>query len=56
MSIYTKAVICLILFIAFFSVFAIPMGLGNALNTLMNTAAWLGAVIMTVALTIIMIL
>lgn len=37
-SIYTKAVICLICFAAFFSIFAIPMGLGNALNTLMNTA------------------
>ena len=37
-SIYTKAVICLVLFSAFFSIFAIPMGLGNALNTLMNTA------------------
>ena len=38
MSIYTKAVICLVVFVAFFSVFAVPMGLGNALNTLMNTA------------------
>lgn len=37
-SIYTKAIICLLLFVAFFSIFAIPMGLGNALNTLMNTA------------------
>ncbi len=37
-SIYVKAVICLVCFIAFFSIFAIPMGLGNALNTLMNTA------------------
>ena len=37
-SIYTKAVICLSCFVAFFSIFAIPMGLGNALNTLMNTA------------------
>lgn len=35
---YGKAVICLVCFIAFFSIFAIPMGLGNALNTLMNTA------------------
>ena len=38
MSLYLKAVICLVLFIAFFSIFAVPMGLGNALNTLMNTA------------------
>ncbi len=38
MSLYLKAVICLVLFVAFFSIFAIPMGLGNALNTLMNTA------------------
>ena len=38
MSVYGKAVICLVCFIAFFSIFAIPMGLGNALNTLMNTA------------------
>ena len=37
-SIYVKAVICLVCFLLFFSVFAIPMGLGNALNTLMNTA------------------
>ena len=37
-SIYKKAVICLIFFIAFFCIFAVPMGLGNALNTLMNTA------------------
>ena len=37
-SIYTKAIICLICFVAFFGIFAIPMGLGNALNTLMNTA------------------
>lgn len=37
-SIYTKAVICLIVFVCFFSIFAVPMGLGNALNTLMNTA------------------
>lgn len=37
-NIYTKAVICLVSFTAFFSIFAIPMGLGNALNTLMNTA------------------
>ncbi len=35
---YGKAVICLVCFIAFFCIFAIPMGLGNALNTLMNTA------------------
>ena len=33
-----KAVLCLIWIIGFFSIFAIPMGLGNALNTLMNTA------------------
>ena len=38
LSIYGKAVICLVCFLAFFSIFAIPMGLGNALNTLMNTA------------------
>ena len=37
-SIYTKAVICLICFVLFFAIFAVPMGLGNALNTLMNTA------------------
>ena len=37
-STYGKAVLCLVLFIAFFSIFSIPMGLGNALNTLMNTA------------------
>ena len=36
--IYGKAVLCLVLFLAFFSIFSIPMGLGNALNTLMNTA------------------
>ena len=35
---YVKALICLALFVGFFSVFAVPMGLGNALNTLMNTA------------------
>ena len=35
---YGKALFCLICFIAFFCIFAIPMGLGNALNTLMNTA------------------
>lgn len=35
---YVKAAICLACFLAFFSIFAIPMGLGNALNTLMNTA------------------
>ena len=35
---YGKALFCLIAFIAFFCIFAIPMGLGNALNTLMNTA------------------
>lgn len=38
MSVYTKAIICLACFISFFCIFAIPMGLGNALNTLMNTA------------------
>lgn len=38
MSIYSKAVVCLACFVGFFSIFAIPMGLGNALNTLMNTA------------------
>ncbi|MBO4419050.1 MAG: hypothetical protein J5789_04425 [Oscillospiraceae bacterium] len=38
MSVYTKAIICLACFIGFFCVFAIPMGLGNALNTMMNTA------------------
>lgn len=38
LGIYTKAVICLTLFLAFFSIFAIPMGLGNAINTMMNTA------------------
>ena len=38
MGVYGKAVVCLLCFIAFFSIFAIPMGLGNALNTLMNTA------------------
>jgi len=32
------AVICLLAIIAFFAVFAIPMGLGQSLNTLMNTA------------------
>lgn len=35
---YVKAVICLLLVVGFFTIFAIPMGLGNALNTLMNTA------------------
>ncbi len=37
-GVYTKAIICLVCFVGFFSVFAIPMGLGNALNTMMNTA------------------
>lgn len=37
-KIYLKAIICLISFCLFFSIFAIPMGLGNALNTMMNTA------------------
>ena len=37
-KIYVKAVVCLAVFLLFFSMFAIPMGLGNALNTLMNTA------------------
>ncbi|MBO4211651.1 MAG: hypothetical protein J5878_03245 [Oscillospiraceae bacterium] len=37
-SVYVKAVVCLVCFIGFFSIFAIPMGLGNALNTMMNTA------------------
>ena len=36
-NIYVKAVICLVVFLGFFSIFAIPMGLGNALNTMMNT-------------------
>lgn len=35
---YLKSLIFLIVFVLFFSVFAIPMGLGNALNTLMATA------------------
>ena len=38
MSLYVKAIICLVVVIAFFSIFAVPMGLGNSLNTLMNTA------------------
>lgn len=38
LSVNAKAVICLVCFIGFFSIFAIPMGLGNALNTMMNTA------------------
>ena len=38
MNLYVKAVICLVCFVGLFSVFSIPMGLGNALNTLMNTA------------------
>lgn len=38
LSLNVKALICLALLIAFFSAFAVPMGLGNALNTLMNTA------------------
>ena len=33
-----KALLFLIAFVGLFCVFAIPMGLGNALNTLMNTA------------------
>jgi spore maturation protein SpmB len=37
-NLYRKAVVCLILFCGFFSIFSIPMGLGNALNTMMNTA------------------
>ena len=37
-KLYRKAVVCLILFCGFFSIFSIPMGLGNALNTMMNTA------------------
>ena len=32
------AIICLFAIIAFFTVFAIPMGLANTINTLMNTA------------------
>lgn len=32
------AVLCLIAILAFFTVFAVPMGIGQALNTLMNTA------------------
>jgi len=32
------AVVCLLAIIAFFTVFAIPMGLANAINTLMKTA------------------
>ena len=32
------AIICLLAIIAFFVIFAIPMGLGQSLNTLMNTA------------------
>ena len=32
------AIICLIAIVAFFVVFAIPMGVGQSLNTLMNTA------------------
>ncbi len=32
------AIICLLSIIAFFTVFAIPMGIGQSLNTLMNTA------------------
>lgn len=35
---YLKSLIFLIVFVLLFSVFAIPMGLGNALNTLMSTA------------------
>ena len=38
MNPYVKAIICLVVFLGFFSIFSIPMGLGNALNTLMNTA------------------
>lgn len=37
-NVYKKAIICLLCFLAFFSIFAIPMGLSNAMNTLMNTA------------------
>ena len=33
-----KSFFCLLLFLGVFCIFAIPMGLGNALNTLMNTA------------------
>ncbi len=33
-----KAVICLLSIIVFFVIFAIPMGVGQSLNTLMNTA------------------
>lgn len=33
-----KSLLFLLAFLGFFSIFAIPMGLGNALNTLMNTA------------------
>ena len=32
------AVICLLSIVAFFAIFAIPMGLSNAINTLMKTA------------------
>ena len=33
-----KSLLFLLAFLGFFCIFAIPMGLGNALNTLMNTA------------------
>ena len=32
------AVVCLLSIVAFFAIFAIPMGLSNAINTLMKTA------------------
>ena len=32
------AIICLLAIVAFFVIFAIPMGVGQSLNTLMNTA------------------
>ncbi len=32
------AIICLLSIVAFFVIFAIPMGVGQSLNTLMNTA------------------
>lgn len=35
---YIKPILFLILFLLFFSIFVVPMGLGQAINTLMNTA------------------
>lgn len=34
----TVSIVCLVIFVAFMALFAVPMGLANMLNTMMNTA------------------